>query len=115
MKSSLFTIIFEYAGGTYVDQVCAQTALLALRHWSKKNKLPKSTFNTKQLACLVDIIKSLESVLKINDMRNVWCQSFILNNQLGLINVVKTYKSVAGKGSGPRAFERRFPRKKHGK
>lgn len=90
---SLYTIIFEYRGGTYISQVEAEDVSQALYLWGKdlnpkeiqymglklKEKLNKE---------IHEQLNELElSPTPLSGVTNCWCAGVILS---GLVNIVKT-------------------------
>ena len=90
LRRSLFTIIVDYRGGTYVSQVDAVTPKDALRAWAKGaapsqiQHLGKS--GRRRLVETIDERMRQDPPVPLDDVTNVW---FATVNGM-LINVVKT-------------------------
>lgn len=87
---SLFTILLDYRGGTYLRQIRAGSPVAACRKWAR-NLEPKHVYKLGESGKR-DIVKRLElgSFFAVDDLMNVWCTSAIARGQLALIHVVKT-------------------------
>jgi hypothetical protein len=88
-SKSLFTVILEYAGGTYISQVRATNRRAALSAWLRllpKKKLP----GIGKLAIEALRHALTENQVAVNGLNNVWCMSCSLRRGLALINVVQT-------------------------
>ncbi|MBL9046872.1 MAG: hypothetical protein JNK34_06095 [Tabrizicola sp.] len=77
----LWTIVADYKGGTYIDQALASTIDAALRDVGSRAEYDF-------LASLLD--ESLETPVKLDGMKNVWCTTLLFDDELLLINVVLT-------------------------
>ncbi|WP_157275482.1 hypothetical protein [Pelomonas sp. Root1444] len=89
---STYTIIWEYQGGTYMKQVRARTALVALLAWSRRlsaGEIPG--IGEKRLARLVQAMEEdpagLFSPVALTGLKSAWCASTPYG---GLVNIVKT-------------------------
>ena len=83
---ALFTIIAEYHGGTYVDQVTAPSPRGAIQKLSKGG----STLPEIVIAGIRQLDSEADQPISIGSTKNVWCVSTTHKRQLLLINVVKT-------------------------
>jgi hypothetical protein len=86
----LFTILMEWDGGTYVDQVRAASPKQALRKWArglKVESIPAMGDRTK-----VRFVEQLasEQVVPLDGLANAWCASASLRGRPALINIVGT-------------------------
>jgi hypothetical protein len=87
---ALFTIILDLAGGTYIAQVMARSAIQALQKWARRApsldipaigpKFPD--YALKDLAFL--------DPTPITGLRNVWCTGIIIRGSYGLVNIIST-------------------------
>ena len=97
LSKLLFTVVLEYADGTYISQVRATNRRAALHAWLwliSKEKIPgigKLAIQTLQHALTEDEVE-------VNGLKNVWCISCSLRRGLALINVVQT-DALAGQNS----------------
>ena len=86
----LFTIVMDYAGGTYIDQVDAPSVNLACIKWAEnldssqiygiKNKRKELLMREMQDA----------SPVQLDGLVNAWCTSALVAGRLALINIIKT-------------------------
>lgn len=96
---SLFTIIMEYRGGTYIAQVAAAHPEFALKQWADQiEPIGISDFGEASKAELVDAIDEWladsQRAVAITGARNVWYHSESIGGFLMSINVVATTKKV---------------------
>ena len=92
---SLYTFILNYHGGTYVRQVRASSPSTAPRVWAKgldhRDVLGLGPKSKKQL---IEDMTNPESKdngpTLVRGMKNTWCCTTILRNELVLIHFVQT-------------------------
>ena len=92
---SLFTVVLDYRGGTYISQVEAQDVLGALRTWAQDlDHRPIFQFG---LARKQDLIRRIaediewgETPVLLDGLSNAWCTSVLFSGGIGQINIVKT-------------------------
>lgn len=99
-QGSLFTIIMEYRGGTYIARVTAADPESALKRWADQIKpVDIAHFGEARKAELIDAIDNwladCQRAVAITGTRNVWCHTQSIGGFLMLINVVATTKRVA--------------------
>jgi hypothetical protein len=87
----LFTLIFEYGGGTYVSQLRSRDARSAQVAWAKSLRLGEvSRLGGKRLAHLVQEIEQdpndIYQLVALDGLSNAWCGG----TPYGLLNIVKT-------------------------
>lgn len=91
-RQNLFTIIFDYNGNTFVEQLLCDNQESALNIWL-------SVFAEGVLIGLLDMnelknqLKEDNDLILLNGMKNIWCTSVSLNSGLGLIHIILTEKS----------------------
>jgi len=89
----LFTVIFEYRGGTYIAQVKAKGPRQALTRWAKELS-PKivARLGARAKASLVRVLAErsdgLTGPTALAGLPNVWCAGFPVPG--GLVNLVRT-------------------------
>jgi hypothetical protein len=88
-----YTVILDYRGGTYISQVAAGNARLALVKWAKQIKPHEiQHLGPKRQAKLISDIESniadLYTPTPIREVVNVWCTGFPLPG--GLVNIIRT-------------------------
>lgn len=86
---SLFTFILEFAGGTYVAQVRADSADQALKSWAtglSAEALGAAPSTVEELRrCFVD-----DAPTAIQGVASVWCASATSEDRLALVHLVRT-------------------------
>ncbi|MCP3921954.1 MAG: hypothetical protein GY714_05135 [Desulfobacterales bacterium] len=88
---NLYTIIFEYRGGTYISQEIAKNVNTALSLWGENINTDEILYLGKALKKKVnneisDILKYYPPV-KLVGVKNCWCVGSILS---GFVNIVET-------------------------
>ena len=91
-KQSLFTVVVDYRGGTYISQVEATDEADALRKWVLDlDPGPIADFGLKQKQELINSISWRDSPpTPVLDVLHVWCTSVGCGGGLMLINLIKT-------------------------
>jgi hypothetical protein len=90
----LFSFILDYAGGTYLDQVEADSPCEALILWAKAinpkviTELGKS--GRGQLLEAAALSKTESDIVEVTGLVNVWCWTGRAQNKLALVHIVKT-------------------------
>lgn len=97
-RMPLFTIILDHAGGTYIAQVTAHTAIQALKAWAKLAPalgIPGigPAFSARALKDEVFLDPT-----PIESSRNVWCTGIDLRGSNALINIIATVRAPIEKG-----------------
>ncbi|MEO6807386.1 MAG: hypothetical protein ABI286_02730 [Edaphobacter sp.] len=87
--TSLFTVILEFGGGTYISQVKAQGPSEALTEWiTTQSDADLSSWKldrTKMAKLFAE-----ESPHLLDGLQNAWCMSASLANGFALANIIKT-------------------------
>jgi hypothetical protein len=101
---TLFTVVVDHAGGTYIDQVTAPSVVRALRAWAVRapsRGIPGigPAFTARALN---DVL--FRDPTPIEGVRNVWCTSLLIRGTYALINIIAT--SRASVPTGRSSFER---------
>lgn len=87
---ALYTIILDYAGGTYVAQMRARSPHAASIKWARTFDIDDfHKLGSKERDSLIAQIESVKPV-QLNSILNTWCSSFTIAKRLGLINLVHT-------------------------
>jgi len=87
---SLYTLIMEYAGGTYISQSKAHSPKSACMKWAQKlDESQVKGLGLKGKESLIEQMKE-ESPVAIDGMLNAWCHSALVRGKLALINLVQT-------------------------
>lgn len=85
---TLFTLVLDWKGGTYLSQVKAPTLKTAKRKWL--TSIPLEIFGTHQvLSELATQIDEDEPVL-LEGLESVWCTGFMVEEKLALVHVIAT-------------------------
>jgi hypothetical protein len=87
--TSLFTVIVELGGGTYISQVNAQGPSEALAGWiTAQSNTDLSSWKLDR----TEMIKLFaeDSPHSLDGLQNAWCMSASLPHGLVLVNVIKT-------------------------
>lgn len=82
---ALFTVLAEYDGGTYIQQVTAPSPRGVVQALSKSTTLPDTV-----VAAIKQLNSDADQPISIGGTKNVWCLSTTYNRLLLLLNVVKT-------------------------
>lgn len=90
---TLFTIILDYAGGTYISQVEAENVQEAFRTWLAKLRSDRIADAVSHE--VADGFAATEpDLVPLNGLEGVWCGSALARDELALLNLVRT--SAAG-------------------
>lgn len=81
---NFWTIIFDYKGGTYIHQVSAFTISEAMHAIG-------AAADSESIERLLD--GKFREPVKIDGMKNVWCVSRLVDDELLLVNIVLTVRS----------------------
>ena len=91
MNNNTYTIILDFEGGTYINQVESFNETSALIHWL--DNLDYSEITQLKPDVIENIFEDINQILEdekpveLQDLKNVWCSTIIPN---GLINIIKT-------------------------
>jgi len=89
-RTTLFTIIWEYRGGTFTEQVEAPNVASAFRTWA--GHLGKHHLKSSKKVEL-DTIDEDDEPVPLDERENIWCTNLLLNNSHLLANFVATVRS----------------------
>jgi hypothetical protein len=85
---SLYSIILDYSGGTYISQVAAPDQKSAVRVWQAK--MTDDDLKTwKLIRAEVDTLSDVPPI-PLDGLENAWCASASGMNGLILINIIAT-------------------------
>jgi len=85
---TLYTMVLDYKGGTYISQVTAESPEAALTNWvtsANERDLSHWSLTHQELAQL-----SEDRLIPIENCKNVWCASDSTESGLMLLNIVAT-------------------------
>ena len=83
---ALFTLIAEYDGGTYIQQVIAPSPRAVLQELPKRD----TTLPENVVAAIGQLESDVDKPISIRGTKNVWCLTTTYKRQLLLLNIVKT-------------------------
>jgi hypothetical protein len=94
-RNSIFTLIVDYDGGTYISQWSATSPKRALVKWARSFDF--SVIPRVKNSWLEDLRTHIarERPVRISGTKAVWCESGALGNKLMIINIVRTATSHA--------------------
>ncbi len=85
----LYTIILELQGGTYVSQTRGISERAAVELWTQSldERIPQVT-----LAHRRGVAQglNLEELTPLSGLINAWCSSALVDDQLALLNIIRT-------------------------
>jgi hypothetical protein len=87
-KTTRYTFVIEFLGGTYVHQASGESPELALRAWlrvASEEEFEWATHRAELMKALGD-----EAAVPIEGCQNVWCMSGLAGDHLFLIHIVGT-------------------------
>lgn len=85
---SLYTIVLEYKGGTYISQIHSESPTAAVKKWSTivtERSLAEWGLDRTDLVLL-----SADNPIPLENCVNIWCLSGSAKNRLMLLNVIAT-------------------------
>ena len=87
---ALFTVVLDYAGGTYIEQVRSASAAGAAKRWARD--LVEEQIKGLGSAGKAELCDQLgdDSPVALTGLTNAWCQTASVNGKLALINLIKT-------------------------
>ena len=91
--SSLYTFVFEVAGGTFVSQASGNDHNEAAQDWFQNlsSNVPANTLSEISVAELKAQVDDKElGLAALNNVKNAWCLSTMSDQGYLLVNVVKT-------------------------
>lgn len=98
-QDSLFTIIMEYRGGTYIAQITAPDPESALKQWALQIKPIHIAYfgearKTELVHAIEEWLEDGQSAAAVTGMLNVWCHTESIGGFQMLINVVATKRRI---------------------
>ena len=90
-----YTVVLEFAGGTYISQIRAPNEVAALKKWIRN---PQSDMlkgvryaNKRDLwISRIELDDEINTLTALDKVKNVWYFSFVQGKQSGYVNVIKT-------------------------
>lgn len=100
-RGSLFTIVMEYRGGTYIAQVAATRPETALKQWARQIDPIKiahlgESRKAKLVTSIDEWIAERGTAAAIAGTVNVWCHTEVIGGSLVLIHLIATERVVFG-------------------
>lgn len=85
----LYTILLDYARGTYVSQTAATDEEAAVRDWLGKLRSGRIAHAvSEEVAAAFDV--AMDRPLPLSGLAGAWCLSVSARQGLALVNIVKT-------------------------
>ena len=88
MADTIYIVICEFRGGTYVSQVHAASVDGALEAWGQRLKLEKPI--PRASVRLAAAVLAGGSPTLLEGLEGVWCASAIMGGDLVLLNIVRS-------------------------
>lgn len=87
---AFYTFIMEYAGGTYISPVKAQSAKAACVKWARSLDVSQvQGLGLKGKESLIEQVRD-EFPVALAGLSNAWCTGALLRGEFALINLVQT-------------------------
>ena len=87
---SLYTLLFDYLGGTYVGQVRASSPSFALTAWLDRLEVENVSGLTPSAKKKLTERSEQDHPVEVQTCENAWCWTTVLGEKLALVNIVKT-------------------------
>ncbi len=88
---NLYTFILEFLGGTFIYQIKGVSPEDAMLNWVNKLNLEEIGAKDYTVKDIINDIKLLEKKPNnIEDVKNVWCIGFEINDEYALTHIIKT-------------------------
>lgn len=85
----LYTILLDYAGGTYVAQTTAASEQAAVRNWLERLSLDLiAGAVSREVASAFQ--EDVDVPVSLDGLASAWCVTAIADQGLALVNIVKT-------------------------
>ena len=89
-SAAIFTVVLDFRGGTYVEQVRSGDERLAVIDWVRNLDPTKiDGLSEEQRRTLSRAVQD-DAPMGVEGLRSVWCSSAELDDELALINIIKT-------------------------
>lgn len=85
----VFTVLLDYAGGTYTSQVSASDECDALRQWTA-NLSAESSAGEVSDEVATAFAATNDQPVQLDGLVSAWCASASAKNGLALVNIVRT-------------------------
>jgi hypothetical protein len=86
---NLYTVIFDFRGGTYIAQISQSSPMKAVIEWSKEISAEDAQTWKLDVDELRRLLQEGEPVV-LEGLTNAWCTSASIGPHLAVINVIKT-------------------------
>ena len=89
---AIFTLIFDWQGGTYVSQRRAMSPAGALRAWAAAlDSESVKGLTARRRSLIVKASRETGNApAPLGGLASAWCWSILLSGELGLLNIVQT-------------------------
>ncbi len=90
MWNYLFTIIWEFREGTFIDQIESDSINNAFAKWITKEIKKNPILSTKDLKFIEkDVDFEVDNPVPVKNRKNVWSSWFSVKDEFILVNVIK--------------------------
>ncbi|MFT3997809.1 MAG: hypothetical protein QM667_10410 [Asticcacaulis sp.] len=89
-RTSLYTVVLDYDGGTYISQVRAPDERAALFLWCDRFEAAETAAKTRKVASKVRKSLDDDRPVLLSGCEFVWCATASRKGKFILINIVKT-------------------------
>lgn len=89
-EKTLYTILVEYDGGTYISQELAKDPATAVQYWSRNEKsegFPNQLSRSQRIELQQDFYNP--DLVQIKGLTNVWCDTTTISEKLLLLHCIK--------------------------
>ncbi len=88
---SLYTLVIDYRGGTYISQARSKTLVAAPKLCIENLDISnlKKEINEKDKENIISQLLD-EKFVKLDGKTNIWCGSVLIHGKLVLMNLIKT-------------------------
>lgn len=94
MSESLYSIILDWGGGTYISQIKAANNNRVIEKWLSKFNFSELAVSEEEFSDFYEDCKKSD-LITLEDLKNIWCITSMLQGKLALINIIETNMSKA--------------------
>ena len=88
---SLYSFVLDFKGNTYISQCWGINVEDALARWIENFDLLKVNDSILSKNVIFDEYKKkVSNIEPIDDVINVWCETFVIHDELFLLHIIKT-------------------------
>ena len=94
---SIYTFIFDFKGGTYVDQMFASSCRAAAIKWAEDSTFQRlESITTREKLVIRNRLKRDLSLTPLKDLANVWYEVVLVGRYSGHLHIIKTSSTREG-------------------